>query len=1131
MRPVAWGLLKRCLRRPIPLNYIKTTRQLHVSSSTFAPPLPHTFAEKNDQSSVLSPFLYQASQIDTTEYSNEQFLRYLNSNGTAAQSGLPNDISKLDAYLFLRESDPSTLAQLNDDSLARLCMQIGLDRLGGVARVLLDDLEGKTNDEIYIDEGNNDVLLNIPLKLQNTSSLLKGGAFIAAPGSKRRMVALQNLLIGASRKRSKVTYTQDTVSSSDGIGSIESFLSSSFLERAFGMLFYDFNLLEKQQQQDDIKSESPIPKDLDERVIRRLIRTITVSKNAKLEPILSAIIKHIKRHATKGWPFPVPPEGCRLLEYYLNLGPEAVVDSLLHNPSSSTATEEMSPNMQAAHQIIQEMNAASPDIVSDALIYTANDDGQRYRDHLIRMAVPRKEAIDLSANLTIRIVIIKVMLKMDRYNSFKEQMGILVNDMIATANRYDYKDDLHIPAKHIRAAIHLALKSADGYLRAFDLSMRFLKIWLQVSKDQDYAVLLKALCDRAVEEGRADDASQILNKILRPMVPAMVPEADIIGAGTLTSICADLAARGKRHLLVSLLLRLGLMDDHGKIVDETIDSFFPLPIRANFLVAIAEAKLILHCRTLYERWASPLDYCIDAEIIQKHIRMLLAKPVSIVKPVVYATDRDASEETTVSVKQSSECLRRLVKLFATSKEKARNFTPVHSEVLQDGTMHLESSIVPADDVQFAYHVLFEYANSQPVSKRTREHHLSLASAYQILDQRGAAFKCLGDIVRREDRPTLKEAAELLRLLSNIDLEQTVLLVAERIPKWASGSQLELEWTKNKEILGQLYSPLLAQCLLRHRRDLAETLYESASDFGAEEDASMRAMKGFIKFGFETRLEGQTREEAASPKAPNQRRGSELIQLVKWIIRLMKEEAWRPDPLLLGWMIKNAVVIGQGQSPQSSENLGFGRYKFTTNNDERRAANLLLSASAKYLGTLTLPTVYKVLKCIQHKTYVVRQGRKVCSATLQGLSDELDEIVKVTRWVRHLQSDNSDQYLLDTKDITNLSISPTGEAAQQPNKFPAHLYRYLVLAYLRVGDAMGAANIMCMARDETKLSFQQLEEGWKYNGRSFRDLVKDTVYIKGSQKASEFSPRETMNLLSGTVAVPKSKSWWERPQYL
>jgi hypothetical protein len=409
---------------------------------------------------------------------------------------------------------------------------------------------------------------------------------------------------------------------------------------------------------------------------------------------------------------------------------------------------------------------------------------------------------------------------------------------------------------------------------------------------------------------------------------------------------------------------------------------------------------------------------------------------------------------------------------------------------------------------------------------------------------------LVDILNREYLPTLEEAAILLRLLATVDLVQTANLMLSRVSYWVNVTG-ETEWSYGDERLAKLYVPLLGTCLRTGQVELASRLLASAKENGIHEEVGVKAIAGLIKLVFDT----------APPENPQRRslvdtelsegisitsdsKGSNTLFVARWVKNLVEKEKWRPDPALLSWLSQKAVrepgVVSMERRSHSKHNpSGFTATKrnpnfvpFSLNDNNRRAALVFMSLSARYLGYVDMQVARVILATIQNKAFQYENRSSPPKGRLidAGLHNEVDEVARNLRWAPYIYY--NDGFMLEDQ-AESVPVPPNGEASIEPNRLPAIVYCRLITTYLRVGDIHGAASVMAWARDEAQLTFAQIEAAWDNRKYSFKDFLTKSAFAQkrkhkrhGSEAGSD--PVDVLQLLAGAVPVPRSKPWWERP---
>ncbi|UZJ57276.1 hypothetical protein CBS101457_006596 [Exobasidium rhododendri] len=1066
------------------------------------------------------------------------FLDFL--KGAPARPPMPSSVKKLDAYLHLRQFEPNSLASLDDEALNLLCMQIGLERIGGVINNVLDDLEGTASQEDAFHE-ETDLIMEMSKKLQEGSgSPQKGGIFAALPGSRRRMTAVQNLIIGASRRRT--TSVEDNLVPSeeiDEISSIEHIMSDSTLSRSLNLLLFDYRLLQ-QEQGYDINVTSPIPIDLDVGTARRLCRSIYRSKDSSLAPILGELIKHLSRSDMIEGAFPMALEGCHLLNFYLRIDKDTPTGDVSVHPSTnvlpaSSSSLALPEALQAANHILDQMYKSDPETITDLVISEASKEGHAFKSYLRDQGVSEGEASLSSLRITLHHIVFLVMLKRRRFTWVEKQLTRILDDITSLTKQHDVEAPLWLLVKPVRLSIRQAVTAPHGRKKSFDLATQFLDLWTQAERieGQTNGGILRMICERAV----SDNDPRLVIRMLQIMTDRrsgepdrLAPEATSAGAPILLKMFNFQANQKKGFMVAQMLATLGLVNLEGRIVDDRLDILFPGPLRAEFVAIVAKAGLKRQSRALYERWGCELTDGVSLDEVFQHIRQVRDQEISRRKPRFQETVAAISGDVEATVAQSHKCLTSLVKLFTRDHDKP--FLPSFERIEGDELIEevaKKDSVDIQEDIQFAYHVVFQFVKGRDRSLMDRGDFIALSSAYFCLGQRMAAFKCLGDIVKREDRPTLAEASVLLRLLTTVDIVKTAELLLARISYWVDKGRDD-EWAYGSEGLAQLYVPLLGTCLRQGRIDIASRLLTSTRSIGIHEDVGVKAIAGLLKYTFlsvpsETlaKVEDGTLTENVNTRRDD--RGSKTLFIAKWVKNLMEREKWRPEPSLLSWMCQKAVrepgLIG-ASTRHTLKSPAFVPFSLKDNN--RKAAILLMSLSAKYLGYVDLQVARVILATIQNKAFQYAgpsspNGRLVDA----GLSNEIDEVANNLRWTPHVHY--NDGFMLEDQAISMPAYS-NGRAAAEPNRLPPVLYCRLITTYLRVGDIHGAASVMAWAREEAGISFSQIEAAWDNRKYSFKDFLTNVAF---NQRRSKYGtdPVNVLELLAGAEPIPKSKLWWQR----
>jgi hypothetical protein len=1162
MRGVAWALVRRTAARGAASSQrLTAARQYHVTRPILASLQDAPTLQRGSRKSRLtsnSSSSPAGSYVPNEEEVNTLFFDFLNNTSeTFVHPQLSTSVSKIDAYLHLKSRAPALLANLEDESLNRLCMNAGIERLSGVVGSLLDDLEGKATQEDNFggEDEDTDSMLQLSrdlLSSSSSSSSGKGGPFAALPGSQRRLTAVQSILVGASRKRSKSTASELPEDYElDRVNNTDHFLSAAALTRAFRILLEDFKLL---SQGGSIQSGSlsPIPANLDLSTARRLARTIYMSKEPSLAPILLELIKHLSGSGKLEGQFPVAVEGCNLLDYFLGL--DASTSTSLSDAATPGTSSDLPDTLKAANFIIDQMNKTDSDTVSNLVIDESSRQGKPYEDYLLEQGVNSRAASLISLQYTFRNIIILTLIKKRRFNILERQIEQTISELSSTAAQSKTKAPFWLLAKNLRLSIRLCLAYKHGRSKAYDLAIKHIDVWTQAkdSEVEENGALLRTLCVQAVQEGEPRLAAKIVQLMIDKRdskAEATAPEAKIIGASPLIRLFNNQANHGRGDIVAQLLDGLGLVDKGGKIYNADIDSFVPLPLRAEFIATTAKAGLKKQSKALFERWACPLDSEITAKQVHAHVKDVMNRGIPHNEPSLSIRQLALGEDPAAQIRHSERCMTFLVKVFTDGHRKPfvpnlkqthlrrnsnndNNLDESRSDAAVGVEVDVEEQVPLHEDIQFAYHVLFQFYEGRERRNMERSEFVALATAYLSLDQRSCSFRCMGDIIKRQEEPKLGEAAFIMRLLSKINQDMAAALLIERVSYWTEKKLIQ-GWTQGENRLSELYIPLLSTCLYKGKIGLVKRLLASAAENGLQEEVGIRAVAGLLMLSqvdSDPALLTKEMDPLNQPRPGHHQKFS----IATYVKILMQKENWKPDPSLLTWLIIRSThdislenFRTEGGKAKTNKHPGF-----SLQDSDRQAAILLLGLSARYLGFVNIRAADEVLQCIQNKAYHNGRQFQKYRRSSSSLEREVDEVAGILRWVPYINTSTKvSTFLQDHQDDAVTPKVPITEFSQEPTRLPVPMYNRLMTTYLRVGDVFGAASIMTWAREESKLTLEDFEEVWERRGTSFRRFIQDVSFATSRGKRYSENGTEYLKLFAGVTKLPRSKMWWQRPESL
>lgn len=184
------------------------------------------------------------------------------------RSRLPPDFHRLDAYLLLRNQDPTRLNKLSAMDIERLIKRVGKEGLAGVLSLLLFDIVGSPY----------------------PAARVKTGYFQVRPGSKVRYSLLKTLLLSSNRG--------------------ELLQDDAMALYLFQMLIRDY----KRNSDPTVFFHSPVPSNFSQGDARNLVKRVLRAGSNELLPVLQVLRTHLERRTSD---FPSAREASQLIEFYL----------------------------------------------------------------------------------------------------------------------------------------------------------------------------------------------------------------------------------------------------------------------------------------------------------------------------------------------------------------------------------------------------------------------------------------------------------------------------------------------------------------------------------------------------------------------------------------------------------------------------------------------------------------------------------------------------------------------------------------------------------------------------------------------------------------------------------------------
>ncbi|PWN92055.1 hypothetical protein FA10DRAFT_265861 [Acaromyces ingoldii] len=1068
-------------------------------------------------------------QEPTTSDHESRLLRFLRSDSPPSHFNLPPDTTLLDAYLYLRQSCPGRLANLDEEAIRILCASVERTKVPEVAKLILNDIVGNSprgaDCDMQVSLGDSPERAHFN---DACRKILRSVACSPPPAPWRR----------------------------------QSMAHDPFVERLHwcSMVNCVFSLLVEQGG-----DPTTILADLDTSVARSLLNAIIHGTDSVgSPPFLGSLFRHLVEDESASFSvteegfdgaFPMTIEGARLIDYLLHLprSTEGLEKMLGDSPSSL----DLPQTLMAAARVLEEAKAAGTEAATDELVRQASADGRRVGESL--RSVGREEQVaEAALEMTLRSVTMRLFQKASRHQNAAESLRGMASFVKGLSlPKQECNDILGRLARGALTTI-LASQSHQSFrYAACDIIDRMSDILFAPEHLADN-LWLNQYYDIAFSDKRLlRAATNTMGSVVASSPCAQRPFdlAATLGPRMVTALLKRHAsppsrARANRRVSVDLMImQLGIFDEGGNLAvePEELGRVFPPGDRASFLATLADAGLKRQVLLLYRLWggaaAKPVRDLSHEEDIQRltafilfnlHVSRKRRRKESIHKVAVEPSDDDSLE-----VIQSHDVLQSLVRLLAKG-----------SNAVGEGG---EEADQVSSDIQTAYHVIDAYARSRPWSARSQKDYFALASAYFLLGRRDEALRVMTAVLGLSTkgqkaalkRPQIDDLRLLMEGLADIDLDKAIEIVVQRT---SPGGEDERD--------SRLLTQMLYRCWSTERLDLACKLLDFADARGVSQHFFVEAIRTIVAFTAAKKggehlamLSGATRIYADQLRKGKTASMSVALKLE----RLAKDALWLPSKPILASVIKLCVhEMGpalprpeereteesreedeqheKSESQTREEMTKSPTTRHSLHAEDRQAALLLLHLSYRSLSTVDFSASRAVIRAIHQKAHAIARHP---SSAMYGNGTEF------TR----LQAELDDTVYLLRQTYANISGRTTGEEARLHGSdegelgysMPIVLFRDLMLAYVRLGDDGGATEILRWAREEAGVTLQDLEQTWKRptssaveHTRSFASFVGDAIQkgriLRRGLRRRE-SLAEVMEWLADRKEVPKTKSWW------
>ena len=1053
---------------------------------------------------------------------------YLTASDTATfqrlKSQLPSGFYRIDAYLLLRERDPQSLSTLSYFDIYSLINAAGLDNLGGVLALLLQDIIGSD--------------------MSNPKA--KPGFFQVFAGTEERYKLLREILVRCNQS---------------------DFLLHDGTALNVFLLMLDDLIQLRQSGADGSKADidagtnssggalsvaegAPIslPSNFPVGETRKLVKLAVQVHRPELAPILNALRAHLEAHTPD---FPTAREGAQLIAYYLQ------------------------PNLRdfaSALDVVRgfkDTNALAQEVIDDAI-----RDGKTYLAELEALfssesehefgRPSQQELQQICMDVSLRLVAMKSIMAQRSKGGVQYRKAF---ESLMASFRFDLVDShqsrqgdqmrslLDVPFRSIRTIL-LNLVGQN------DKSSLTEAVFLLQRCDQRLVAMLphrdlQDFCDTA----RAQDAmrlatdaySQIVKaKTTTPGLPLdckhiLARDGLMTDTSTFLVIMRVLRSHGQKIAIVALLraLRILPLTDHAVV---QLNLRFSAGQRPRLVALFARVGLTTEAFDLFQLWTH-WRYSANADTIES-ATLRRAGSVQVADPLIERQIRlmyDPDRQVAIS----SQSLLALVRGFCHQPATKSTAGSLASGDDRSSNETSRPSGISPDQLRKARFVIDVFKQSCTPIDWTHYRLTSLAQACFIAEDVAGAFDALAKISFLREIPDQVDISVLLGGLVEHDADKAVDLFIRHcsVPevigseeRTSKGRKKKAE-TKSQEKLPTLApmkpTPLLTSVLLKHtiaqgRMDLAGRLYKFSQAVGIAS-----------RLGTEAALHALLSQDAAPS------------QMMTAVARLL-QRAWTADPAVLERMAQQLLTRSmqrrpgtESETPSEEDHQEVWRSESVPVPLRERlplieAAVHLMQVSARNKDVVNLRTVSRALTAIARARHLnerepipspsagggvsATSGRSSKQRDPEGRRLELiaflDSIVHLLRWTQFFDTGDDYRHSLplwkaSTASDGELVSSELGEmlehgfvgshrrqprvrtsgaaatlptpadalpddgaesadgkgrtngvvqqsVARTPNALPARWFRRLIETYLALGDAAGAAEVASWMRDEAKV---------------------------------------------------------------
>lgn len=681
------------------------------------------------------------------------------------------------------------------------------------------------------------------------------------------------------------------------------------------------------------------------------------------------------------------------------------------------------------------------------------------------------------------------------YSTRQEQWNIAVGTLLKLS---DYSNSMAPPqsnnayaiALKLRHLIQVMLYSSNGTQRVAEVAHKSLRI-LTARESQSSLIDITwfwKLKAEALAKGEAKLITDLLVDLVANSDDHRIDIDALLSPEEFLTIMQTLNEQRDVSRSMNMLRLYNFITTQQTVSIERFNAFFLPEHQGRILMILARLNFSVACQVLYEAWgeAAPLVASKEAlhnevDRMKKDIRNCL---ISQPQPFRFHNS---------SFLQSTPCMAVLVRLLV------QNRSPVETGDTITKHSSQEPSVTYGE--YFAMHIMRTYLrHKQNISHVDARDLPTLATALFTIKLTEEGFLCLQLFSSHKDfNPA--SVGDLVRSLAYVNAEAAynVLKSSRHDPSMSHSFG-----TKP-------YTAVLGQLLSQGKIDKAQKLLTMVKDTKLEDMANVHIVRGLVSFLMLRDPSLIDPVDGGSRKAMCASNAERMLATSRWIEKLIVKENWIPDATLLSWMTKEIAMEQPSASFEGDKKKAFAE-KCTL----RRTAFKVFELSALHLHQIDARAIRAMISCYNNSAVWLSRNR--FASQRRALNAEIDRFVGHVRWVEVIHN-NVEANQLPVHQDNPINLSKT------PNILSRQLFRLLILLYIRVGDVLGAAQVMDWARISSNITFTGLNDGWRSNqGKhdSWEESVKRLIHA--NRRHADDVQLATRALLYGEE-VRRTKIWW------